>query len=115
MTATERDVRMYLAIRRRRGVEVTYKRGDLTAPLVMNVGRTLFAANVDVGARVQWSERDYLALASELVAAGFGEPREGDRIIEGSLTFELQTPTGEKVWRYSDPGRQIVRLHCKRA
>ncbi len=97
---------------------VTYTRvGGFAATLPAWVGRTLFALDSGSAARVEWGERDYLVSVAAFEAA-FGPgtlPARGDRITEeGAGIFELQTPTGEAAWRYSDQTRTLFRLHCQR-
>jgi hypothetical protein len=98
------------------GVSVTYSRtGQTSLSLTVVPGRTVFASNQDGGARIEFGDRDYLIVASELT---YGEPALGDRIAETidsvTTTFEVQTPnTGEPAWRWSDPGHTRWRIHTK--
>ena len=88
-------------------------------------GKTLFAGETDSRARVTWGEADYLFQLADAQAASWQfPPAEGDRITDSlvpdpntgkPVTFELQTPTQEPVWRYSDETRLTLRVHCKRA
>lgn len=85
------------------------------------VGRTLYARDADEPAAATriWGDRDYLFKVEDLVLAGAKvTPREGDLVVETiagvACTFELATPTGEPVWRWSDPTRTLLRVHCKR-
>ena len=99
-------------------VSVTYARGANSINLTPIVGRTVFASNMDGGARIEFGERDYLIFASDM--ASLGVPAEGDRITEviDGLTsvFEVVPPaTGEPAWRWSDPGHTTYRIHMKRA
>jgi hypothetical protein len=87
-------------------------------------GKTLFAGETESRARVTWGEADYLFQLADALAVGCAfPPAEGDRITDSlvtdpttgkSVTFELQTPTQEPVWRYSDETRLTIRVHCKR-
>ena len=97
-------------------IEITKESGAAT------VGRTVFSSNRIDAARIEFGDRDYLILASVLP---FGEPREGDRIVEQVddvqypefgkfLIYEIMpTDTGEPAWRWSDPYRQRYRIHVK--
>ena len=102
------------------GESVTYTRGSDSVSLTAWVGRTLFATqSVGSTARVEWGERDYLIPVADLVLATVAvTPRKGDRIsqvIDGdTLVFEIVAPGNEPSWRYSDPGRTLYRVHCKR-
>lgn len=103
------------------GVSITYARGVDSVELTAWEGRTLFAieSRQEGAARVQWGDKDYLIVASELILDGDTvTPREGDRITqtlpEGDVTFEVLPPNrGEPAWRYSDPQRTILRVHVK--
>lgn len=102
------------------GVSVTYTRGAESATITVWTGNTLFARALDEpGASVLWGERDYLIPVASLVIGGTATtPAKGDRITEtiggAAVTFELQTPTGEPAWRYSDADRSRYRIHCKK-
>lgn len=102
-------------------VSLTYSRGALSAPLTTAwVGRTLFAGqSQSSGARAEWGERDYLIPVASLALGGvLVTPSKNDRITETiggvPVVFELQTPTGEPCWRFSDMYRTLYRVHCKR-
>jgi hypothetical protein len=101
------------------GVEVTYTRGEDAVELTAWPGRTVFKRNMQEAAAILFGERDYLMAAAELVIGGsMVTPKKGDRItetIDGQLvTFEVQAPSDEPVWRYSDKTRMVLRIHCKR-
>ena len=97
-------------------VTVTYTRGAESITITTAVvGRTVFASNVEGGARIEFGDRDYLIPVDDLT---FGEPAIGDRITETvdgtAKIFEVLTPdTGEPAWRYSDPQHTVWRLHVK--
>jgi hypothetical protein len=95
-----------------------------TVTLTMWVGNTKFALDPKSpgGARVQFGDRDYLVAVADFLAAvgANATPVKGDRIQDvdnngNTIVYELSTPTGEPVWRYSDQTRQVLRLHTKRA
>jgi hypothetical protein len=103
------------------GGPVAYTRGAVTLDVTAWVGRTVYAQLPGAGTAVAvvYGERDYLFPAAALAGLDPPEPRKGDRIeetIDGEdLTFEvLPGPAGEPAWRYSDPGRTLVRVHCKK-
>jgi len=104
-----------------RPVTVTYTRGAQSATLTAWVGNTLFARTLDEpGASVVWGERDYFIEVADLVLGGVAvQPARGDKITETidgtTFVFELQTPTGEPAWRYSDADRTRYRVHTKKA
>lgn len=73
------------------------------------------------GSRVQWSDRDYLVPAADLVISGVPiVPAAGDWFEEvlpapeGTQRFEVLPFNGEPEARYSDPQRTVWRVHTKR-
>ena len=102
-------------------VSVTYTRGAYSVTLDVVLGQTRFASNSPNKARVEYSDRDYLITAAELVLNGsVVDPADGDRITEvvngTSMIFEIMPPrnTDEPAARPSGPDRQTWRVHCKR-
>lgn len=100
------------------GVSVVYSRATTGGAVTLTawVGRTVFASNNDGGPAVEFGERDYLIEAADLT---LGEPEEADivtEVIAGvSLRFRVSRPsTGEPAWRWSDPARTVLRVHCVR-
>lgn len=103
---------------------ITYTRiagGEITLTGLAWVGNTRFsrlpAGGVD-GPAVVHGDRDYLIPADALVYGGSAFlPARGDRITEtiggSAVTFEVMSLPGEPEWRYSDPGRTLLRVHVK--
>lgn len=101
------------------GVSVTYTRGGTDYPLTATPSRENDDA-VSVpnpGTRVSDRERDYLIVYADLVAAGLGEPAEGDRITEtlngAAVVFEVGRRRTEPAWRWADHQRTRVRVHTR--
>lgn len=88
--------------------------------LTVWLGRTVFASNLQGAARIEFGELDVMIRADELTVSGSKIlPSRGDRIaltLNGTaMTLELMAPqTGEPAWRYSDPQRELLRVHAKR-
>lgn len=88
--------------------------------LTVWLGRTVFAQNIEGKGRIEFGELDVFVRADELLVSGAKiSPAKGDRIaltLNGTaVTLELMTPSsGEPPWRYSDPQRELFRIHCKR-
>ena len=94
------------------GVTVTYTRGGTTVTVSAMQGRTVFASIQDGGPKIEFGDRDYLILATDLVL--FGEPAIGDRVVDTGEVYEVLTPgTGEPAWRWSDPAHAMYRIHTK--
>lgn len=98
------------------GVTVTYTRDGADTSLTAWVGRTPFVSETSGIRLLQWGDRDYLILASDLTV---GPPKLGDRITEtiDSVVhvFEVETPDGgQHHWQWSDQSHTIYRVHVKR-
>ena len=101
------------------GQPVVYKRATSAVALCATIGRTLLKLDDgDGGIRMEWTDRDYLIPTASLVLAGVPVlPERGDLILErkgGVLyTYEVLAPGDEPPWRWSDPYRNMLRIHVK--
>ena len=92
--------------------DVTYVRAAASAVVRATVGRTEFKTDDGETVRIEFTDRDFLILATELVLAGNPTlPERGDKVREtqaGTVyVFEVMD------WRYSDPYRQTLRIETK--
>jgi hypothetical protein len=92
--------------------DVTYVRGAASAVVRATVGRTEFKTDDGETVRIEFTDRDFLILATELVLSGNPTlPERGDKVWEtqdGTVyVFEVMD------WRYSDPYRQTLRIETK--
>lgn len=100
---------------------VTYKRGSkfILPDISATVGQTALRIGDEYGGtKVEWTDRDFLIAAEELlVNSQQMYPERGDQIVEvsdgQSYTYEVMAPGPEQVWRWSDPYRTIMRIHTK--
>ena len=87
--------------------------------MLATFGRTLLKLdNGYGGVRMEWTDRDFLISAADLMLAGTAVlPERGDRISETqgtkTLVYEVMAPGGEPPWRWSDPHRKVLRIHTK--
>ena len=100
------------------GVTVTYQRGEQQAQLTAVVGQTIFEQTDEYGIINRTESRDFLIAVEDLALDGQPiEPARGDRIIEtdstGTHTYEVMAPGDEPPWRFSDPHRQVYRIHTR--
>jgi hypothetical protein len=70
------------------------------------------------GVRIEWTDRDYLIQAADLVlGAEQIVPERGDRVLDttGAVTliYEVMAFGGEPPWRFSDPFGKLLRIHTK--
>ncbi|MBX3399540.1 MAG: hypothetical protein KF873_12425 [Gemmataceae bacterium] len=98
---------------------VVYRRGANEAAVQATVGRTLLKLDDGYGGvRMEWTDRDFLIHAADLVlGAVVVLPERGDVIREtaGTQTFvyEVMAPGKEPAWRWSDVYRKVLRIHTK--
>jgi len=98
--------------------EVIYQRGAEQISVQATIGQTEFEIDEGVGVLQRFQSRDFLIHAVDLVIAGEQTlPAVGDRVLEivGSQTliYEVMAPGPEPHWRYSDPFRNLLRIHTK--
>jgi len=98
---------------------VTYHRGAEAIAVQATIGRTLLKLDDGYGGvRMEWTDRDFLVQAADLVLGGAAvTPERGDRITEtvglNTSVFEVMAFGGEPPWRYSDPFGKLLRIHTK--
>lgn len=97
-------------------VEIVYRRGALYRPITASIGKGAFEQDDGDGGIVSaFTSRDYFIAVADF--APFDEPQEGDEIdetINGKrCTFQVVSPGGEQVSRFSDPGRTQYRVHTQ--
>jgi hypothetical protein len=96
-----------------------YWRGTQQAAVQATVGRTLLKLDDGYGGvRMEWTDRDFLIHAADLVLGGSPTlPERGDVIREtvGTTTFvyEVMAPGKEPAWRWSDEFYKVLRIHTK--
>lgn len=80
--------------------------------LLASVGMTEFQSTDESGVILQHETRDYLVDAADLILSGAStEPRAGDRITDGSVTYEVVCPVGSVPWAWHDRNRLTYRIH----
>ena len=92
--------------------DVTYARGIITVVVKATIGRTEYETDDGQVVRTEFTDRDFLILAADLILNGLARlPEEGDQIHETKetsiLIFEVMG------WRYSDPYRRTYRIETK--
>lgn len=85
---------------RRGASSTTVTLGRLTQrPIVVDISGSLFEVR----------ETAWICKTSSLP---YGDPEEGDEIVDGSVTYEVRPTTGEKCFRQISPS--LTRIHSKR-
>ncbi len=99
--------------------QVVYRRGTQQVTVQATMGRTLLKLDDGYGGvRMEWTDRDFLIHAADLVLGGSPTlPERGDLIREtqGTTTYiyEVMAPGKEPAWRWSDTFRKVLRIHTK--
>jgi hypothetical protein len=99
--------------------QVVYRRGAQEVAVQATIGRTLLKLDDGYGGvRMEWTDRDFLIHAADLVlGANTVLPERGDKVREsvGATTFvyEVMAPGKEPAWRWSDGFRKLLRIHTK--
>jgi len=102
-------------------VSVSYSRSDAfgssSMPVQATRGSSPFEASDTEGIIHRTSQRDYLIAVADFPFEM--PPKDGDTItdIDGTgaeVVFLVASMTGERPWRYADPGETLLRIHTKR-
>ncbi|MBI3866814.1 MAG: hypothetical protein HY290_33460 [Planctomycetia bacterium] len=98
--------------------QVTYERGVNSVVLLATPAKTQFEQSDTSGLKVDSEIRDFLIAPADLVLAGeMVLPERGDLIREsdGSTLhlFEVVPVGGEPPYRYTDPYRNLFRIHVR--
>lgn len=98
---------------------VTYVRGTERVSLWATFGQTEYQVYGDSGIKIEYTDRDFIVRAADLILSGeLAKPRAGDQIeelVRGELhTYEVMVLTGEdQPFRYCDFNRVMIRIHTK--
>lgn len=98
---------------------VVYRRGTDEVTVAATIGRTLLKLDDGYGGvRMEWTDRDFLIAAEDLILGGSPTlPQRGDQIRETqdgkTLVYGVLAPGKEPEWRWSDPYRKVLRIHTK--
>ena len=102
-------------LKRHAARSVRYRRGQSELLIQAVIGRTQIELSDELGAvQVQWTDRDFLVSAADLVIGGQqSKPQAGDMIEDGNRVYEVLVVAGEPQWRYADPYGVMIRIHAK--
>lgn len=88
--------------------QVVYRRGASDTTVNASYGATKYEQVDAGGVAIESRVWDFLIAADEI-----SEPQAGDRIIADGQIYELLPLGGDGVWRWSDPFRQVYRIHTR--
>ena len=97
---------------------IVYGRAALAVVMDATLGVTNVEFEEVAGVVEQFTSRDFIVKASDLVLGGAAvAPQRGDRIeitLGGVLcVFEVLAPTGMECWKWADPYCKAIRIHTK--
>jgi hypothetical protein len=93
------------------GQTITYTKRKIQKTFKATRGSTPFEASDTEGIIHRTVSRDYLVAETDWP---FDEdPEDGDRITDNGKTYIVRSMTGQPVWRFSDPGENLMRIHTK--
>ena len=93
-------------------VGVVYSRGATSVSINATRASTPYEASDADGVIHRTIARDYLIAATLFPFSDL--PRDGDTIIDLDETYIVHSMPGSPPYRYSDPGRSILRIHTKK-
>lgn len=103
------------------GGEIVYQRGEDRVWLEATWGRTEFQVDTADGVQIEYSDRDFIVAAADLVLSGIRiTPQRGDRITlvgedqTDKQVFEVLAPGSAQPYRLCDPEGVMLRLYGKR-
>ena len=103
------------------GGEIVYQRGEDRVWLNATWGRTEFQVDTSDGVQIEYSDRDFIVAAADLVLSGIRiTPQRGDRITlvgedqTDKQVFEVLAPGSAQPYRLCDPEGVMLRLYGKR-
>lgn len=93
------------------GESVTYTKRKVQKTFKATRGSTPFEGSDADGIIHRTVSRDYLVASTDWP---FDEdPEDGDRIVDGDKTYIVRSVPGQPVWRFADPGENLMRIHTK--
>lgn len=106
------------AVRRNRGLAVTYRRGEASVAITAVPAATRVEVSDGSGVAVRATRRDWLVRAADLVLDGETVgPEVGDRIEmaagDGGAVFEVQRLAGEGHVQACDALGAVLRVHTR--
>jgi hypothetical protein len=104
------------------GKPVVYRRGEYSCAWRAIQGSTAFESVESNRVTVSFDSTDFIGKAEELVldeepTSGPVTPQRGDCILKlagtSTLEYEVLCLNSQPPYRYSDPERSSIRIHCK--
>jgi len=92
-------------------VEIQYSKRKITKTIRATRGSTPFEGSDADGIIHRTVTRDYLIATDQWPFSD--DPQDGDRITDGNQVYLVRSVPGQPVWRFSDPGEHLYRIHTK--
>lgn len=93
-------------------VPITYSRDGASVTIQATRGSTPYEATDADGIIHRTVSRDYLIHVEQYPFTDL--PRSGDLIHDAGEDYVIHSMTGSQPYRFSDPHRRILRVHCKK-
>lgn len=94
-------------------VPVVYRRGGRDVEIqAVRGGTSWHDISRDNGTGIDESNRDYIFKSKDFLE--LGEPVAKDKIVDQGDVWTVYNMFGERCWRYCDPAKTLIRVHCKR-
>lgn len=100
------------------GVAGTWHRGATSWAMTLVPGQSTTETTTDTGVSVESTDADLIGNVATFVAVVGDMPLEGDKFVYADantvqVVLQVINPAGEKPWRYRDPTRTMMRIHCE--
>ena len=93
------------------GDPITYTKRKIQKAFKATRGSTPFEASDTDGIIHRTVTRDYLLATTDWPYDE--DPEDGDRITDAGKVYIVRSMIGQPVWRFSDPGENLMRIHTK--
>jgi len=93
---------------------VTYQRGLDSVSIKATLGASQEESLDESGAIIRTRRIDFIVTAADLILDGVVvKPLPGDRIVDGTKTYEVLAIAGSEIYREEDPFGLIFRIHAR--
>jgi hypothetical protein len=99
-------------LRTHTAIDVVYSRSMASISVKATRAATPYESSDTDGIIHRTVARDYLIATTDFPFVD--PPRNGDTITDSGDVYLVHSMTGETPWRYSDPGRSLMRIHTKK-